>query len=95
MRFGFRFRHRRAHGAGPHSASSLAEGYEGHAYRIIANPDRQSREMGFFPGTEVRVLRNVEGEHGLVIASGSARYVVARPAAASMRVEPVAARMNG
>ena len=90
MRFGFR--HRRATGPGPHSASFLAEGFEEHLYRIVANPDRQSREMGFSPGMEVRVMRNVAGEHGLVVAVGSARYAVARPTAAAIRVEPVEPR---
>jgi Fe2+ transport system protein FeoA len=42
--------------------------------------------MGFFPGMEVRILRNVEGEHGLVVALGSTRYVLARQAARAMKV---------
>ena len=89
LRYIFHFRHRRIHGPGPHQpAGCLADAYEGHAYRIVSNPDRQSREMGFFPGMEIRVIRNVEGEHGLVVAAGSARYVVARPAAGAIRIEP-------
>ncbi len=88
MRFGFQFRHRRAEGPGPHPVvQCLADGYEEHCYRLVSNPDRQSREMGFFPGMEVRVMRNVAGEHGLVVGVGLTRYVVARPAAAAMRVE--------
>jgi Fe2+ transport system protein FeoA len=90
MRFGFQFRHRRVSGPGPHPAvHRLADGYEGHRYRILSNPDRQSREMGFFPGMEVRVMRNVGSEHGLVVGAGSTRYVVARTAAAAIRVEAV------
>jgi Fe2+ transport system protein FeoA len=92
MTFGFHFRHRCVRGAGPHpDVLQLADGYEGHAYRIVTNPDRQSREMGFFPGMEVCVLRNVGGEHGLVIGAGSTRYVVARTAAAAICVAPVGA----
>jgi Fe2+ transport system protein FeoA len=89
MPFGLHYRHRRCNNRTPVPVvHHLGEGYEDQAYHIVANPDRQSREMGFFPGMEVRVLRNVEGEHGLVVAAGSARYVVARKAAAAIRVEP-------
>lgn len=95
MTWGRRFRHRRACGACPHLAATLADGFEGQAYRIVSNPDRQTREMGFFPGIEVRVLRNVESEHGLVVAIDAARYVVARPAAAAIRVEAAAAGCLG
>jgi Fe2+ transport system protein FeoA len=85
--FGFRFRHRRCNPHHPEPAvKMLDEGFEESAYHIVANPDRQSREMGFFPGMEVRILRNVEGEHGLVVAVGSARYVLARKAAQAIRV---------
>lgn len=89
MRFGFFYRHRRRRGAdGLTPAKHLADGFENVEYRIVENPDRQSREMGFFPGMEVQVLRNVEGEHGLVVAAGTSRYVVARQAAAAIRIEP-------
>jgi Fe2+ transport system protein FeoA len=86
--FGMQFRHRRC---SPHQPAPpverLDEGFEDQVYRIVANPDRQSREMGFFPGVTVRVLRNVGGEHGLVVAAGEARYVMARKAARAIRVE--------
>lgn len=85
--FGFRARHRRS---SPHlpapAVRMLDEGFEDQVYQIAANPDRQSREMGFFPGMEVRILRNVEGEHGLVVGVGSTRYVLARKAARAIRV---------
>jgi Fe2+ transport system protein FeoA len=84
--FGFA-RHRRC---SPHLAvpavTMLDEGFEERCYVIAANPDRQSREMGFFPGMEVRILRNVEGEHGLVGGLGSTRYVLARKAAGAIKV---------
>ncbi|MFO7536350.1 MAG: FeoA domain-containing protein [Kiritimatiellia bacterium] len=89
MRFGFFFRHRCRRGAdGLTSVRHLADGFEDVQYRILENPDRQSREMGFSPGMEVQVLRNVDGEHGLVVAAGTSRYVVARQAAAAIRIEP-------
>lgn len=95
MPFGLLYRHRRCLSRKPvPPARHLAEAFEGQAYRIVANPDRQSREMGFFPGMEVRVFRNVEGEHGIVVAAGSSRYVVARKAASGIRIEPSTSPAN-
>lgn len=89
--FGFFARHRRCLLRQPMpSVAVLEEGFEDQVYRIAVNPDRQSREMGFFPGMEVRILRNVEGEHGLVVGVGAARYVLARKAARAIRVRGAA-----
>lgn len=80
----------RHHRCSPHLAvpavKTLDDGDEERSYVIAVNPDRQSREMGFFPGMEVRILRNVGGEHGLVVALGSTRYVLARKAAKAIKV---------
>ena len=85
--FGLHARHRRCSPHQPAPACRmLADGFEDRVYQIVANPDRQSREMGFFPGMDVRILRNVEGEHGLVVAVGAARYVLARKAAGAIHI---------
>ena len=92
MIWGFRHSHRRCCGARHGSAGkpqverSLAEGFEGHHYEILESPDRHLREMGFFPGAHVRVIRNVPDEHGLVVGLGRSRYVLGRAAAAAIRV---------
>lgn len=59
--------------------SHLPEGAEA---RIETNPDRKSRDMGLFPGTVVRMVRNHRLEKSLVVAAGDARLLVSRRIAA-------------
>ncbi len=92
MRWRFRYGHRRCSsliGGGGGKGGGLvplAEGFEGHHYEIVESPDRHIREMGFFPGARVRIIRNVPSEHGLVVGLGRSRYVLGRSAAALIRV---------
>jgi len=65
---------------------SLAECPESARVRVLANPDRQTLELGLYPGAMVRVMRNHHGDPNLVVGFGDSRFILVRAIADSILV---------
>ena len=78
-----RHRQRYAHGRCGRYLEDCPEGTE---WTILANPDRKTVEMGLCRGAVVRVLKNSSRDANMVVGVQDSRYVIARAAAAEVRV---------
>jgi Fe2+ transport system protein FeoA len=56
---------------------------------VIANPDRQSVEIGLHRGAHVQILKNGLADPNIVVAVDDARYVLSRATANHIRVRPI------
>ena len=80
-----RHRHRQCHAHG-RRGRYLGDCAEGTEWTILANPDRKTVEMGLCRGSKIRVLKNSTRDANMVVGVRDSRYVIARSAAAEVRV---------
>ena len=53
---------------------------------IITNPDRQTLELGIYPGAVVRVCKNHPGDPNLIVGVGDSRFILDRTLARKILV---------
>jgi len=53
---------------------------------ILTNGDKQTLEMGMFPGVAVRVLNSRPANPNVVVAAGGSRYIIPRTVAQKIGV---------
>lgn len=84
---GGRRRHRLGRGCFRRGVSmALSECPEEDVYMITDNQDRQSMEMGLFPGATVRIIRNSIESPNMVIAINDSRYMLNKETARQIMV---------
>ena len=60
----------------------LSECHAGEKGVVLSNADHRTTELGFRHGAELEVVRNDEGDDGLVAIVGDSRFVIPRESAA-------------
>ncbi len=73
-------------------ARPLSECREDEQYRILENLDKQSMEMGLFPGATVRVIKNNIENPSMVVALNESRYMLNKETARQIRVKQYVAQ---
>lgn len=59
----------------------LSECHEDTNYMILENSNKQSMEMGLFPGAHVRVIRNSMASPNMVVGVNDSRYMLSKETA--------------
>ncbi|OPX29633.1 MAG: hypothetical protein B1H06_01165 [Candidatus Cloacimonas sp. 4484_143] len=57
---------------------NLDEAAVGQRYRVIANPDKKTMEMGIYRTGVITVHKNEEGNPNIVVGVGESRYIIPR-----------------
>jgi Fe2+ transport system protein FeoA len=68
-------------GCGHHGNSrciNLDEAAVGQRYRVIANPDKKTMEMGIYHTGVITVHKNEESNPNIVVGVGESRYIIPR-----------------
>ncbi|MCD4829466.1 MAG: ferrous iron transport protein A [Candidatus Cloacimonetes bacterium] len=87
-----RKRHRRKAGAcfhcpvGKTPPCPLSDCPEKARVRVVSNPDRQTLELGIYPGSLVKVFKNHLGDPNLVVGIGDSRFILDRSLARNIKV---------
>jgi Fe2+ transport system protein FeoA len=82
----FRKQNRGCGGGRCRRASPLSELSQDASAVILSNHDKQTLEMGMFPGVAIRVLKNRPANPSVVVAAGDSRYIISRQAAMQIEV---------
>ncbi|QHI68300.1 FeoA family protein [Tichowtungia aerotolerans] len=82
----FRRRNRGCRAAGCRCACRLSELGQDTSAVILSNHDKQTLEMGMFPGVAIRILKNHPSNPSVVVAAGDSRYIISRQAAMQIGV---------
>jgi Fe2+ transport system protein FeoA len=90
----FRMFYRKHHGHHRHTCpykdcQTLNQVQETEKVSVICNPDKNTLEMGVYPGSTVLVMRNFESEQNLIIAIENGRFIIARNIAERIRIKPI------
>ncbi len=56
---------------------------------VLNNPDPKSSEMGFCTGAQFTMIRNRMNENMIIVAVGATRFVITRPIARKIMINPV------
>ena len=70
---GFGYRHH-----GRLRCINLDEAAVGQRYRVIANPDKKTMEMGIYHSGVITVHKNEENNPNIVVGVGESRYIIPR-----------------